>query len=293
MAILPLLIVVGITALKDGYEDVKRHQSDSRVNQTEVRILQGGDFVNHNVTGGKSKTFVRGMVPKVLRSKPKAATSSDVTMLQHGAPPGAIDDNVESAYITDDIEFDYPLDEESRRKSMDGTRHVLGQRHHPDKHAHWKKMVWEDVKVGDFIKIVDDQPVPADIVVCATSEEENVAFVETKNLDGETNLKSRNASPALTHLRNAKACAEMSHAFRVDADRPDTNMYKLSATVTGPDGTSPVDLQETLLRGTVVRHTGWVIGLVIFTGQDTKIVLNSGGTPSKRSKVERQMNPQV
>jgi phospholipid-translocating ATPase len=49
----------------------------------------------------------------------------------------------------------------------------------------------------------------------------------------------------------------------------------------------------TLLRGTVLRNTEWVIGIVLYTGMDTKIVLNSGGTPSKRTKVERQMNPQV
>jgi phospholipid-translocating ATPase len=56
---------------------------------------------------------------------------------------------------------------------------------------------------------------------------------------------------------------------------------------------TPVTLTTTLLRGCVVRNTEWVIGVVVFTGRDTKIVLNSGGTPSKRSKVERQMNPQV
>ena len=48
-----------------------------------------------------------------------------------------------------------------------------------------------------------------------------------------------------------------------------------------------------LLRGCVLHNTKWVIGLVLFTGEDTKIVLNSGGTPSKRSKVERQTDPQV
>ena len=47
------------------------------------------------------------------------------------------------------------------------------------------------------------------------------------------------------------------------------------------------------LRGTVLRNTRWAIGVVLFTGEDTKIVLNSGATPSKRSRVERQMNPQV
>jgi len=55
----------------------------------------------------------------------------------------------------------------------------------------------------------------------------------------------------------------------------------------------PITLETTLLRGCVLRNTSWVIGVVIFTGSDTKIVQNSGGTPSKRSRVERQMNPQV
>jgi phospholipid-translocating ATPase len=55
----------------------------------------------------------------------------------------------------------------------------------------------------------------------------------------------------------------------------------------------PVNLNTVLLRGTVVRNTDWVIGVVVMTGRDTKIVMNSGITPSKRSKVERQMNPMV
>lgn len=61
----------------------------------------------------------------------------------------------------------------------------------------------------------------------------------------------------------------------------------------GEEVKHPINLETTLLRGCVLRNTAWVIGIVIFTGEDTKIVLNSGGTPSKRSKVERQMNPQV
>jgi phospholipid-translocating ATPase len=70
-------------------------------------------------------------------------------------------------------------------------------------------------------------------------------------------------------------------------------MYKLNAAVVVGEEKSPVHLEMALLRGTVLRNTAWVTGVVLFTGEDTKIVLNSGGTPSKRSKVERQMNPQV
>lgn len=143
------------------------------------------------------------------------------------------------------------------------------------------------------MKILDDEHVPADILICATSEDENVAFVETKNLDGETNLKSRHAVQALTHMTNAQECVDNNENFRINCDRPDTDMYRLNANVTFRGETSPIDLSMTLLRGTVLRNTKWAIGVVLFTGLDTKIVMNSGGTPSKRSKVERQMDPQV
>ena len=141
---------------------------------------------------------------------------------------------------------------------------------------------------------MNDEPFPADIVICATSEDENVAYVETKNLDGETNLKSRSACPALTSLSTARAASSKENAFHVECDRPDTNLYKMNATVVTADGKKhTVDSNMILLRGTVLRNTGWVVGVVLFTGDDTKIVMNSGVTPSKRSRVERQMNPQV
>ena len=86
LVILPLLIVLSITALKDGYEDIKRHQSDRSVNYSLVRVLAGGGFTNENAMAPKSKTFVRAIVPKFKR-KPtkKGRTSGDVEMLQHGA----------------------------------------------------------------------------------------------------------------------------------------------------------------------------------------------------------------
>lgn len=265
LVVIPILIVLSITAIKDGYEDIKRHQSDSHVNHSQARVLAGGDWVNPNLNGRKSRTFVRGIVP---RRRPKR---KDV---EEGA----------ATRQDPDIEYD-------RADSMqEGEHHIFG---HAGENTgpHWHKTKWEDIRVGDFVKIMDHEPIPADILICATSEEENVAFVETKNLDGETNLKSRNACVALTDLRTAADC--VCNPFSVDCDRPDTNMYRFNATVSRKEEKFPVDLQTVLLRGTVLRNTDWVIGVVLFTGVDTKIVLNSGGTPSKRSRVERQINPQV
>ncbi|KAF8891341.1 hypothetical protein BD779DRAFT_1610652 [Infundibulicybe gibba] len=276
LVIFPLLIVLTITALKDAYEDVKRHQSDRRVNHTPVRILSGGDWTNPNAMSKKSRTFVRGLLPKV-RNMGKSNRSKQDQDPDGEASLGEPDPNIDYDDIVD---------------GGDGQHHVFqhGQDH---SRPHWKKTIWEDIRVGDIVKIMNNEPFPADIMICATSEEENVAFVETKNLDGETNLKSRNAVSALTHLRTAADCVNKSNTFRIDCDRPDVNMYKLNAAVRFGKDTVPVDMQMTLLRGTVLRNTSWVIGVVMYTGVDTRIVMNSGGTPSKRSKVERQMNPQV
>ncbi|KAJ6509889.1 phospholipid-translocating ATPase [Mycena vitilis] len=248
VVILPLIIVIAFSAIKDGWEDIIRHQSDRRMNHSQTLVLASDDWKNPNAMDKKSRTFVRGLVPQRRKRPPTVA-----------APPKNVDEDIDMS----------------------------------DSGADWEITNWEDVRVGDFVKIRDGEAIPADVLICATSEDENVAFVETKNLDGETNLKSRHAVAGLSHLNTAADCTSALNAFSVKADRPDTNMYRLNAAVVMGDETFPVDLSMTLLRGTILRNTQWVIGVVLYTGLDTKIVMNSGGAPSKRSKVERQMNPQV
>lgn len=258
VVILPLIIILAITALKDGYEDFQRHQSDNRVNYGKTHVLSGGGWSNLNASRSKSKSFIRGVVPQ----QRKNGTDNDLSKDSSSIPDG-------------------DSDETSSSQTEGGTR------------PYWKATLWEDVRVGDFVKIMDNEAIPADIVICATSEEDDVAFIETMNLDGETNLKSRHAVSTLTSLRSANECTKPQNSFKVRCDRPETDMYRFNANVVVSGKTAPVDLSMTLLRGTVLKNTKWVIGLVVFTGTDTKIVMNSGGTPSKRSKVEKQMNPQV
>ena len=258
---------MSITAVKDAYEDVKRHQSDYKVNHRSVRVLGGSNWINPNVMQRKSRTFVPGALRKYGRSDKKLSGDPKEEALVGITVPEFDDDILqEEGYIPD---------------------------HTTDNRPHWRQKAWEDTAVGDFVKVLDNESIPADLLICSTSEDENVAYVETKNLDGETNLKSRNAVPALTHLRTAADCANSHNAFRIDCDRPEVNMYRLNAAVKVGKETFPVDMQMAMLRGSVLRNTKWIIGIVIYTGEDTRIVMNSGGTPSKRSKVERQMNPQV
>ena len=232
--------------------------------------------------------FLVRLWKKRRHQESEETVAPDVGLVESAVPPEGRNTIPGGLMRRPTLEYDY-----EHRPSMSQRSLSFLHRATEENLPHWKRTNWEDVRVGDFVKVVDGESFPADLLICATSEDENMCYVETKNLDGETNLKSRSAVPELTHLRNAEACANRDNAFRIDLDRPDSHMYKLNGAVVTSQGKYPIDLQTVLLRGTHLRHTAWVIGVVMFTGLDTKIVLNAGGTPSKRSRVEKQMNPQV
>ena len=58
----------------------------------------------------------------------------------------------------------------------------------------FSKQQWRYIKVGDIVRVNENEFFPADMVVINSSEDQGVFYVETKNLDGETNLKLKNVS---------------------------------------------------------------------------------------------------
>lgn len=56
---------------------------------------------------------------------------------------------------------------------------------------------WRDLKVGQIVKVTCDKFFPADMVLAQSSDPKGVCYVETKNLDGETNLKHKTAVKSL------------------------------------------------------------------------------------------------
>lgn len=171
---------------------------------------------------------------------------------------------------------------------------VIDWKKHPAGSARWERTLWKKLEVGDIVLLRDNDQVPADIVVLSTSDPDGLCYLETKNLDGETNLKPRRSVKATSSITSEEDVEKST--FYLDSEPPHQNLYSYHGVLRYRDPFSEeekqdaVTINELLLRGCAVRNTSWIIGLVVFTGADTKIMLNGGDTPSKRSKIEMETN---
>ena len=56
----------------------------------------------------------------------------------------------------------------------------------------------------------------------------------------------------------------------------------------------PLSYNQFMLRGSSLKITQWVYGIVVYTGQETKIKQNDNKKSKlKKSKMEKQMNMQI
>ena len=142
----------------------------------------------------------------------------------------------------------------------------------------WIKTKWKDVRVGDVVKLERNEAAPADLVILQAKEPNGIAYIETMALDGETNLKSKQASPPLS-----KSCRSVDDIVRNNAhlivEDPNLNLYSFEGKVTAADGTFPLTNNEIIYRGSVLRNTPEVYGLVAYTGEECKIRMNAIKNP--------------
>lgn len=137
---------------------------------------------------------------------------------------------------------------------------------------------WKEVVVGDIVFVKKGEPFPADLLLLNTSETHGLCYIETSNLDGETNLKLFQALPETTHLYSEKELA----TFRavIETELPNNRLYNFSGSmvIDPEDSTSKklsLGVKQVLLRGSVLKNTDWITGVVVYCGKETKLMQNA------------------
>ncbi|KIW86236.1 hypothetical protein Z517_01631 [Fonsecaea pedrosoi CBS 271.37] len=145
-------------------------------------------------------------------------------------------------------------------------------------HTEWQEKTWSEIRVGDIVQLKRDAGIPADLILLHSDDPANTAYVETKSLDGETNLKSRKPVGEVS-----AACQDLDAIARLPAEfvveDPNLDLYKFDGRVTINGSTLPLTNSEVLYRGSVLRNTPYAVGLVIYSGEECKIRMNANKTP--------------
>uniref|UniRef100_A0A672JE94 Phospholipid-transporting ATPase n=1 Tax=Salarias fasciatus TaxID=181472 RepID=A0A672JE94_SALFA len=148
---------------------------------------------------------------------------------------------------------------------------------------------WMDVQVGDIIKLENNQFVTADLLLLSSSEPLNLVYIETAELDGETNLKVRQALPVTGDLGDdVEKLADFNGEVRCEP--PNNRLDRFTGTLSCGGQKYPLDNEKMILRGCTLRNTEWCFGLVLFGGPDTKLMQNCGKSTFKRTSIDRLMN---
>ncbi|XP_036933022.1 phospholipid-transporting ATPase IA isoform X2 [Acanthopagrus latus] len=156
----------------------------------------------------------------------------------------------------------------------------------------WEIVHWEKVEVGDIFRINGSDFVPADAVLLSSSEPQGMCYIETSNLDGETNLKIRQGLQVTADIKDIDSLMRLSG--RMECESPNRHLYEFVGNIRlDRHSTIPLGPDQILLRGAQLRNTQWVHGVVVYTGHDTKLMQNSTRPPLKLSNVERITNFQI
>eukprot|EP01006_Ploeotia_vitrea_P042438 TRINITY_DN66629_c0_g1_i1.p1 TRINITY_DN66629_c0_g1~~TRINITY_DN66629_c0_g1_i1.p1 ORF type:complete len:1318 (+),score=104.39 TRINITY_DN66629_c0_g1_i1:249-3956(+) len=166
-----------------------------------------------------------------------------------------------------------------------------------------EKILWKQVQVGSMLLIKEDELIPADMLILATSDmEAGLCYVETANLDGETNLKPKESveqchlqlKPYLNEAHDQcqfGECANLIKHYKFETEGPNDNLHAFVGSVVGQTGEKyGVANDQVVYRGCTIRNSKWILGIVVFTGMETKLMKNAIEGKPKRTTLDKATN---
>lgn len=170
--------------------------------------------------------------------------------------------------------------------------------------VHFPDVTWKDICVGDYVHMKDGDEAPADIILMSTSRSDARCYIETANLDGETSMKVRQVPECTRPFATVQDLHAQYHVS-VSCEPPNKSLFQLHGSLTltptvhhssleknakNAKTEVVISMDQMILRGSELRSSSWTLGLVVFTGAETRIALNSSTIHLKRSQIEKTLN---
>ncbi|OII74051.1 P-type ATPase [Cryptosporidium ubiquitum] len=267
----PLVFVLFVGAVKDGWEDLNRHHNDKIENEREVIVIKRFPFINY-IHG---RTLACDL-EEANKPKNKSPSLKHVISFKNDTSE------------TSDLNKSWFLDIEGSERSTS-----------------------RELKVGDIVILRNHETIPADIVLLSTSSEDGDVFIDTSSLDGESNLKRRFSHKESTRMlgNNIKDVIKRARYLEglIECSPPGKDLHNFDGTaiirlppiseglVTQGNTITqfPINVDNIVLRGCILRSTEWAIGCIVYAGHESKIQMNSLKPSKKMSNVDKFTNRMV
>ena len=201
--------------------------------------------------------------------------------------------------------------EDCKRANLDKIQNSIKCKVYRDEE--WIDIESGELELGEIVLVEQNEIFPADLVLLDSPLPEGICFIETASLDGEKTLKQKNPPPdTIGEFVREKRFSNSIHNNNIDnnaekkwansfniigdctCDKPNPELYflngKINAKINGKNMKFPIDHKQLLLKGAKLKNTKWIIGLIIYTGHNCKIMKNSKEPRIKYSTVENLMN---
>ncbi|KAG5441789.1 putative phospholipid-transporting ATPase IF [Clonorchis sinensis] len=156
----------------------------------------------------------------------------------------------------------------------------------------WTKSISSCLRVGHVLRCVANQEIPCDMVLLASSESNREVRLTTNNIDGETSVKTHFALsrthevyrkflsmfPEDVEISDVTQFKPVIVSVAYEAPNADFNRFEgnlIMADSNEGESSIPILMENVAFRGSRIYNTSCVIGLVLYTGKDTKLSMNS------------------
>ena len=170
----------------------------------------------------------------------------------------------------------------------------------------FKKDYSQSLRIGEVIIVPEGRTIPADMILIDSGLREGIAYVETSSLDGEKALKFKLANKQTIGVfseENNKREINFRNLViggEVEICPPNQNLNEISGkikfflkkndVIKANYVYYEISIKEFILKGSILRNSNWIVGIIVYTGMNNKIILNSKKPRTKVSKIERKMN---
>ncbi|KAJ0181431.1 hypothetical protein K1T71_003516 [Dendrolimus kikuchii] len=146
-----------------------------------------------------------------------------------------------------------------------------------------------ELRVGDIVMLHKGQRVPADMILLRTNETMGTVFIRTDQLDGEIDWKLRIPLSSTQKLQTDAHLLDINAKIFVEKPEKDIHSFIGTCIRLDEEESDGLDIQNTLWSGSIVA-SGQATGLVIYTGSETRSVMNNATPRSKNGRLDLQVN---